>query len=113
MPPFAAGLVPPLSPPTVSVTAVTPLIAGAKKFDFDVPFTTPPSCPDPVFQVSVDGISWFAPLSMIAQTPTSVSFSYMFGGWGAVMWRILTPPLTMDWLPSTLTVPVSGSIPYP
>ncbi len=101
------------SPPAVNLISVTLAAFGLRNFTFDTPFSSPPAGLDPVFEVSVDGITWSGPANFVGNTPTSVAYTYPLPFWPAVFFRILGQPSTMNWLPSILNVPVSGPIPFP
>lgn len=95
------------------IETITIAAFGLRDFTFSDPFTTSPSGPDPVFEVSVNGTTWSPPDALVGSTPTTMAVSYPFPFWGASMFRVLTQPTLMSWAPRILVVPTSGPMPFP
>jgi hypothetical protein len=79
---------------------------GNRKWYFDTPFASGPSGLEPVLEISINGVVWFSPNTLVSSTANTVEYKYPLGGWSGFMCRILSQPTAFDWLPSLLTVPV-------
>ena len=105
--PFAAGLELLPSGLPVNLTSVDFIMFGNRRWYFDTPFAKTPSGLAPQLEVSVDGVTWYKPISLVSSTASSVTYKYPLAGWSGIKCRILTRPTNFNWFPQALTVPVS------